>query len=188
MLEHASMWTATSEGPQHEYRPSISETLANTGIHVAPTLQALCGEIHRLRQRARDHDHGLTKAEQARLDDLSVIFEGQMEDFRRMHAAGVPLVAGSDAGWSINPFGPEYAQGLELAAEAGMPAWEVIDHATGRAATAIGLGKRVGTLAAGYQADFILVAENPLTSLSTLRRPTAVFQAGRLVAREGGVV
>ena len=183
MLEHAAMWTATSEGPIHEYRPLITETLVKQGIYVGPTLQATYGEIRQLRQRARNH--GLAETEQTRLDGRLALFENQMEDFRRMHAAGVQLVAGTDAGWDINPFGLEYVTGLELAAEAGMPPWDVIEHATSRAATAIGLGNQVGVLTPGHKADLVLVADNPLANISTLRQPTAVFQNGRLVARDG---
>ena len=183
MIEHAGMWTAPSEGPMHEYRPQITETLVKQGIYVSPTLQALYGEIRQLQQRTQDHE--LTVTEQTRLDDLLVFFENQIGDFGRMHAAGVKLVAGTDAGWDINPFGPEYVTGLELAAEAGMSPWEVIEHATSQAAKAIGLGNQVGTLAPGYKADLVLVTDNPLANISTLRQPTAVFQNGRLVSRNG---
>jgi imidazolonepropionase-like amidohydrolase len=183
MIEHAGMWAAPSEGPMHEYRPQITETLVKQGIYVSPTLQALYGEIRQLQQRTQDH--GLTETEQSRLDDLLVFFENQIGDFGRMHAAGVKLVAGTDAGWDINPFGPEYVTGLELASEAGMPAWEIIEHATSQAAKAIGLGNQVGTLTPGNKADLVLVADNPLANISTLRKPTAVFQNGRLVARNG---
>jgi len=36
----------------------------------------------------------------------------------------------------------------------------------------------------GHRADLVLVADNPLANISTLRQPSAVFQNGRLVARD----
>ena len=66
-----------------------------------------------------------------------------------------------------------------------MPTWEVIEHATSRAATAIGLGNQVGALKSGLKADLVLVADNLLSNISALRQPSAVFQNGQLVARDG---
>jgi imidazolonepropionase-like amidohydrolase len=111
-----------------------------------------------------------------------------MDTFRQFHAAGVQLVAGTDAGWGLNPFGENYVTCLELAADANMPLWEVIEHATSRAAAAIGLGNQVGLIRAGMQADLLLVPEDPLQDISTLRTPTAVFQRGKLVAQNGQLV
>lgn len=181
MIEHAGMWAAPSEGPVHDYRTEITETIVNQKIYIGPTLQAFYGDIRQLQHRAQDH--GLDETEKTRLETRLFFLEKQMEDFQRMHTAGVQLVAGTDAGWDINPFGPEYVTGLELAVEAGMPPWEVIEHATSRAAKAIGVGNQVGTLTPGHKADFVLVADNPLVDISTLRQPTAVFQDGQLVAR-----
>jgi imidazolonepropionase-like amidohydrolase len=182
MIEHAGMWTVPSKGPKHEYQPQITENLVKQGIYVGPTLQALNGVIRHLRQLAQERK--LTKFEQTRLDNNLYFLENQIEDFRRMRVAGVKLVASTDAGWDINPFGSDYVTGLDLAAEAGMPSWEIIEHATSRAAKAIGLENQVGILAPGYKADLMLVADNPLTNITTLRKPTAVFQNGQLVIHD----
>jgi len=182
MLEHAAMWTAAPEGPVHKYHAGLAEMLAERGMYVGPTLQSSYGLIRRLREREEGGD--LTQGERAQLDYRLSLFENTMETFSRLHAVGVPLVAGTDAGWDVNPFGREYVTGLELAAEAGMPNWEVVVHATSRAAAAIGLAGQTGALRQGLVADMVLVHGNPLEDISCLRHPTAVFRGGQLVARD----
>jgi imidazolonepropionase-like amidohydrolase len=184
MLEHASMWTAASCGPVCRFQPQLAEALAEAGAYVARTLQATYSRLHELQQQAESAS--LTETERALLETRRRIFEHAMESFGRLRAAGVLLVAGTDAGWDINPFGNHYVTGLELAAETGMPTWEVIEHATSRAAEAIGLRGKVGVLEPGQAADLLVVDANPLEEIGALRRPVAVFQNGRLVARDRG--
>ena len=183
MLEHASMWTASSGDPDCRFQPHLAEALAEAGTFVARTLQSTHGRLWQLRQRAEAGT--LAETEQALLESRAGIFEHAMDSFGRLRAAGVPLVAGTDAGWDINPFGHHYVTGLELAADAGMPTWEVIEHATSRAAEAIGLKGQAGTLEPGQAADLLLVAANPQVEIGALRRPVAVFQNARLVVEDG---
>lgn len=182
MLEHAAMWTASPEGRVHQYRSHLAAMLAEKGMYVGPTLQAAYGAIRRLRDRGQRGN--LTHREQAELDYRLSLFENSMETFGRLRNDGVQLVAGTDAGWGVNPFGHGYVTGLELAVEAGMSNWEAIAHATGQAAAAIGLAGQAGELKQGLAADLLVVPGNPLEDVSWLRRPTAVFRRGQLVVRD----
>ena len=47
------------------------------------------------------------------------------------------------------------------------------------AAAACGLGNNKGRLRAGYDADLLVVAGDPVADISALSRPVAVFAAGR---------
>jgi imidazolonepropionase-like amidohydrolase len=186
MLEHAAMWNETAAGVEHTYHPEITEGIIEREIYVGPTLQASYAPLQKLR---RAEKQGIITPEQREaLDRRLGLFENTLDTFRQFHAAGVQLVAGTDAGWGLNPFGENYVTCLELAADANMPLWEVIEHATSRAAAAIGLGNQVGLIQAGMQADLLLVPEDPLQDISTLRTPTAVFQRGKLVAQNGQLV
>jgi len=92
----------------------------------------------------------------------------------KLHAAGVTLVAGTDAmpGFTLH-------RELELYHEAGIPAAEVLRIATLGAAAVMGAASENGSIEAGKRADFVLLAGNPLEDISALRRPVAVFKGDR---------
>jgi imidazolonepropionase-like amidohydrolase len=183
MLEHANMWEASPAGPVYGYRADLVDRIVETGMYVGPTLQASYGSLARLQNLSAER--ALTAEEEAELAKRRMFFEQAMDAFPRMRAAGVQLVAGTDAGWHLTPFGSGYLTGLQLAAQAGMPRWEVVEHATGRAAAAIGLAGRIGQLKPDQAGDLIVVARDPVQELETLGEPLAVFQGGRLAARNG---
>jgi imidazolonepropionase-like amidohydrolase len=51
--------------------------------------------------------------------------------------------------------------------------------ATANAARACGLDDRVGTLAAGMEADILAVDGDPLARITALERPSLIMKAGR---------
>ncbi len=82
-------------------------------------------------------------------------------------AAGVPIIAGTDAGVNFTPH-HGYVGGLCAMAWLGVPVDEVLYAATARAAEALGVGSKTGRLVAGMDADLIAVAGDPRTNLSAL--------------------
>jgi imidazolonepropionase-like amidohydrolase len=98
--------------------------------------------------------------------------------FVALHSAGVRLVLTSDAG--INPTVPHHAlpHGVVRLPRIGMTNVEALRAVTSSAATACGVGDRIGRLAAGYDADIIAVPASPLADLSVLLNVTAVFRKG----------
>ena len=106
--------------------------------------------------------------------------ERYQESFRAMlrmlgvlHAAGVPIVAGTD---SLGGFA--LMRELELYVEAGIPAPEVLQMATLGAARAAGQGDRLGSIAPGKLADLILVDGNPSLDPGALRNLRLVVKDG----------
>ncbi|SFQ54855.1 Imidazolonepropionase [Amycolatopsis arida] len=97
---------------------------------------------------------------------------------RWMAEQGVPLISGTDAGVPgavfDNPVGS-----LEFYAYLGFPNDQILDMATGTAATALGLGDRTGRLAPGLRADLVVVDGDPLVDLAALRDPRLVVAEGR---------
>ena len=44
----------------------------------------------------------------------------------------------------------------------------------------MGLGKEIGTIAPGFEADLVAVAGNPLTDVAALRRVAFVMKGGKM--------
>ncbi|HEU4517585.1 MAG TPA: amidohydrolase family protein [Steroidobacteraceae bacterium] len=90
-----------------------------------------------------------------------------------LHAAGVPIVAGTD---SLGGFA--LVRELELYVKSGIPAPEVLRMATLGAARAVGQGERLGSIEPGKLADFILVDGDPSTDPGALRNLQLVVKDG----------
>ncbi len=90
--------------------------------------------------------------------------------------AGVPVAVGAD----LNPIGPRFHRELEMLERAGMDRRAVLHAASvgGRALNGFG---DCSTPDPGAVADLILVEENPMSSLDTLKEPVVVITHGRLV-------
>lgn len=176
MIEHAAFWTTGPDGRVHEFREDLVARMLEQGIYVCQTMQASYGRLKELEQKQAEGT--LTAAEAQELEGRKRLFEATMETTARMYERGVRQVAGTDCGYDTNPFGPNYVTGLELAVQAGMPAWAAVEHATSLAAAAIGLDRVVGALQPGLRADFVFVNGNPLDDIKVLHDVTAVFRDG----------
>jgi imidazolonepropionase-like amidohydrolase len=157
MIEHCG-WV-TEDGSRFD--PEIAATIATKGIAVCPTMNTAC----------------LPDPYFCPWDER----EALLANLRGMLAAGVELVAGTDAGIGLVPF-ESYADGLDVLADAGMSNRAVIAAATDRAAAALGLGSVTGRLAVGLAADVVAVEGDPAEDLTALHRPVHVFTAGEQYA------
>jgi imidazolonepropionase-like amidohydrolase len=101
--------------------------------------------------------------------------------FRRMRAAGVPLVAGSDAGVPQRDFGGLARNLAGLVDESGvdLSPREALIAATSASARHLGL-LDTGVLATGYRADLIGVSGDPLRNIWNLYGPRFVMVNGRI--------
>jgi imidazolonepropionase-like amidohydrolase len=162
-IEHCSFITADGMSADEE---TIAE-LAAAGTAVCPTLGVIPGMtpppavLEMMRKTGAD-------------------YEARTRLFGRLHASGVRLISGSDAG--INPgkahgILPEAVIGL---VEGGVSPAVALTTATTQAATALNLPTK-GHLTPGADADLVLVAGNPTTDITTLRTPTAVYLRGQRV-------
>ncbi|MCI0797343.1 MAG: amidohydrolase family protein [Chloroflexi bacterium] len=116
--------------------------------------------------------------------------EAQIEahDFRHHHvesvqkamAAGVRVVAGTDAGGWVHG---NNAQELQCLVEAGMTPMEALMAATGWAAECCGLEREIGTVQRGKVADLIVVDGDPLKDITVLQDRSRI----KLVMKEGMV-
>ncbi|MFU8888905.1 MAG: amidohydrolase family protein [Trueperaceae bacterium] len=92
---------------------------------------------------------------------------------RRAHAAGVPVVAGTDYRHGSLPLE------IELLAAAGLAPLEALRAAT-RAAAVLLRRDDLGSLMPGARADLVVVRGDPLRDLAALRDPLLVVLGGRL--------
>jgi imidazolonepropionase-like amidohydrolase len=112
-------------------------------------------------------------------------FDALIDIHRRTYEAGVPLMAGSEAGFSVTPYGEWHARELELMVEyLGMRPMDAIRAATSTNAKAFGLENEVGSLAPGLHADLLVIDGDPLKDIRILgdrQRIHAVYKGGHLV-------
>ena len=102
------------------------------------------------------------------------------------HEAGVPITTGTDGASPPDARLPALYDELELLAEAaGLSPHDVITAATFNGALALGLRGEIGLISPGYQADLIVLTEDPLADISHMRSIREVISNGRLVTREG---
>jgi imidazolonepropionase-like amidohydrolase len=101
--------------------------------------------------------------------------EVQRQGFTRAHAAGVPIVYGTDAG--VFPHGLNARQ-FPIMVERGMKPMEAIKAATSVAAAYMGWSDRVGQVAPGLYADLIAVKGDPLEDTKRLQNVAVVIKEG----------
>jgi len=108
-------------------------------------------------------------------------FANAAQTVRRLHAAGVPILAGDDAA-NFGPYGVSMHGELQLLTQIGLEPAEALESATRAPAEAFGLADR-GRITPGARADLILVEGNPLLDIRATRAIVHVFKNGFEVRR-----
>jgi imidazolonepropionase-like amidohydrolase len=103
-----------------------------------------------------------------------------IESIARAMAAGVKVVAGTDAGGHGHP--PNAGE-LPLLVKAGLTPMQALQTATGWAAECLGVEREIGTVEKGKLADLVVVDGDPLQDLGILADPNRI----RLVVKDGVV-
>jgi imidazolonepropionase-like amidohydrolase len=102
-------------------------------------------------------------------------FSAMLKLVKRLHDAGVPIVAGTDA-----LAGFSYHRELELYEMAGIPAADVLRMATLGAAKVMKLDRDLGSVASGKLADLIVVDGHPARRIADIRRVSLVIKDGKV--------
>lgn len=88
---------------------------------------------------------------------------------RRAYEAGVPLLCGSESGFSITPYGDWHYRELEVyVRELGLTPLQAIQCATSTNAFALRLAGEVGEIAPGKLADVIVIDGDPARDIAVL--------------------
>ena len=106
---------------------------------------------------------------------------------RRLHAHGIPLIAGTD-----NSAGTTFRRELEMYERAGIPSAEILQIATINAARFMKDAKDHGSISVGKVADILIVDGKPAERIGDLQRIETVIRGGRLyevsdLQRAGGM-
>lgn len=172
-IEHLTLLRRDSPADQNfetaarQWPDGMLEQMAQAGVVLDPTL-------------------GVVAAQPARSsDDWATLLGRLHERLLEAHAAGVPLVAGSDAAVPGVPFGGGLLDELDALAAAGLPTREVLRATTTQAAAAL-RSEDIGVLEPGRAADLLVVDGDPLRDLGALRRVSAVLRDGRVVVGSEG--
>jgi imidazolonepropionase-like amidohydrolase len=108
-------------------------------------------------------------------------FDSDAKSAMRLRAAGIRVVGGTDTGQSRFLIGYFNHMDLESIVAMGMSPAEAIVAATRDGAEIAKLN--TGLVAAGRNADFIVLDANPLENISNTRRINKVFLRGQEVPR-----
>ncbi|HVQ42270.1 MAG TPA: amidohydrolase family protein [Vicinamibacterales bacterium] len=98
--------------------------------------------------------------------------------FKRALAAGLKMPMGTDA--VAGAHGQNAREAIARVQEGGQAPKDALIGATSLAAESLGLGKLIGSLAPGYEADIIAVAGDPTKDITKLRDVPFVMKGGKV--------
>jgi imidazolonepropionase-like amidohydrolase len=110
--------------------------------------------------------------------------KGSTQAMSQLQAAGVPIVAGTDAPNPGTTYGASLHGELELYVEAGLTPTQALISATSAPVAAFHVSDR-GRIAPGLRADLLLVNGHPDEDIRATRAIVAVYKAGNEVDRRG---
>ncbi|MEV7770827.1 amidohydrolase family protein [Kitasatospora sp. NPDC086791] len=173
--------------------PEFGEALARHGAFAVPTLSMVelfsgSAELGTLADDPAVARH-LTPEELALLERhragtarrLPVDVSAAEAAVRSAHAAGVPLLAGTDAVMWLHGIGLH--RELELLVRAGLTPREALTAATASPARIFSLSDR-GRIAPGLRADLLLVDGDPTLDIRATRAVRGIWKRGERVTRE----
>jgi hypothetical protein len=105
---------------------------------------------------------------------MTARWQALMATLRALHAAGIPMVAGTDQaipGYSLH-------REIELYVEAGFTPLEALQAATIEPARALGVESESGSLAPGKRGDVLLLDADPLADIHNTRKVWRTVAAG----------
>lgn len=117
------------------------------------------------------------------IENNKLLFEGNLKLVKAMHAAGVKLLAGTDAPLPFCYPGSGVHDELELLVQAGLTPQEALQTATRNPAEYLDRLKDLGTIERGKLADLVLLDANPLDDIRNIRKIHAVVVAGKLLPK-----
>jgi imidazolonepropionase-like amidohydrolase len=148
------------------------DLMARRGTYFDPQV----GLVLQNYMRFYDRSFGKSDRKAADIAQMTALLKSNQRLFREaLHTRGLKMVVGTDA--VAGAFGH---QADEIIARVGLgqSAMEAIDDATSVNADSLRLGDRIGSIAAGHDADIIAVVGNPLADAASLREVSFVMKGG----------
>lgn len=154
---------------------ALMQDIARQGIHVSITIVGF------MRQALLDHL--ADPASNPVPDSLRERHQVEGDMFRR----GLNAFVTSDAGVPGCHFDELHLSLAVAVAWLGLDSHTALEAVTIRAARALGIDDRVGSLEVGKLADLVAIRGNPIQDIMAVGDVAAVFRHGRLVAQDGAV-
>jgi imidazolonepropionase-like amidohydrolase len=143
--------------------------MAKQGTYFDPTADI----VNDLTEPGGDYDHAALKRRGEMMRPILMAAIG------RAVKLGVRIVAGSDTGYGPNSIA-RVSREVGILVDAGMTPLQALQAATVTNAEMLRLDKQVGLVAAGFEADVLVVDANPLDDIRTLLDPLLVVSNGRV--------
>lgn len=151
------------------------QTHSIDSIKISPTLKY----VHPLFQsKWLTANNYVNNSNKENIDYFDTVVQFQYQLVKAFKDAGVPIIAGTDAGVSGVVSGFSLQDELEELVKSGLSPEEAISSATITAAKWIGNDNFVGTVEAGKLADLVLLRNNPLINIKNIRDIEGVFVNG----------
>jgi imidazolonepropionase-like amidohydrolase len=155
------------------------DEMAKRGTTFVPTLAIMNDNI------ARGASWGYSTEQ---LDAYRGLLRTRYRAVKIAYDSGVPIGLGTDSSGWLAPHGLNGVE-FSLLREAGLSTIDCIRAGTQVAASALGLGRQIGTVEVGKEADLVVLDANPLEDLTTLGQPAhvrAVIRSGQVVVEWSG--
>jgi imidazolonepropionase-like amidohydrolase len=143
--------------------------MAKQGTYFDPTIDI----VNDLTEPGGDYDHaGLKRRGEMMLPILRAAIA-------RAAKLGVKIVAGSDTGYGPNSIARVSREAAELVAS-GLTPLQALQAATITSAEMLRAETRIGAIEAGFEADVLVVEDNPVEHVRALLDPLLVISNGRI--------
>lgn len=173
--------------------PALAAALKEARVAVVPTetlLENVTGSLAALQARA-EHAYLPRNLRVAYARAVGRFDEAAAAEFlglrkrliKAAHQAGVPILLGSDSPQIFNVPGFSIHRELEAMVAAGLTAFDALAAGTAAPATFYAQNARWGTIAPGRDADFVVLAADPLANIGNTRRIEGVMVRGRYLDR-----
>jgi imidazolonepropionase-like amidohydrolase len=151
---------------------------------VADSLLSDAGRTAVLSSRRIENWRGMRKrATPTDRDRWEDEYRALLNNLKRLHRAGVPILAGTDMPNPMVVPGISLHDELVLLVEAGLTTLEALQAATSRPAQYFGAADSLGSVSEGKFADLVLLGANPLENIRNTRRIDALVLNGRYLDR-----
>lgn len=187
---------AGADGLVHVFQDTVADDAfvrraAGQGFFVVPTLSVVAGLSGERSAIAEDAALGprLSGGQKQTLSTRwpwppnPALIANARANVAKLHAAGVPILAGTDAPNANTAHGASLHDELAQLVDAGLSPLEALAAATANPADAFDLPRR-GRIAPGMRADLVLVAGRPDQDIRATRDIRAIWKNGHPLAME----
>src|SRR5260370_17203704 len=155
------------------------DAVLKSGSAIAPTLTLQ----RNIMDFTQPHEPASTNG---RVDHVRRQYERACRNLAKAHKAGVPMMAGTDSGFAVTPYGEWHARELEIYVnDLGFTPAEALLAATRTNAGFLADGKQVRCLEPRRSADFIALDGSPIRNISILLTKSRL-QAAALAGKPTG--